>query len=248
MTALHEIIDYCDARLAIDRFEDYCPNGLQVEASQKIERIVTGVTASLALIGAAAEMKADLLLVHHGYFWNNEAAPLAGMKGRRVRALYASNMSLAAYHLPLDAHEELGNNARLGALLGCSNSRPAGDSLLWEGEFPTELAVDELLVRIQGITRREPLLLPGGGHGVRRLAWCTGGAQGKMEKAADLGVDAYLTGEASESNFHVAAERGIHFIAAGHHATERYGIQALGVELENKFDIKHQFIDVFNPV
>ncbi|WP_456416798.1 Nif3-like dinuclear metal center hexameric protein [Thiolapillus sp.] len=248
MTTLHEIIDYCDARLAIDDFADYCPNGLQVEASRKVERIVTGVTASLALIEAAAERKADLLLVHHGYFWKNEAAPLTGVKGRRVRALYASNMSMAAYHLPLDAHEELGNNARLGALLGCVDPRPVGDGLLWGGGFPAELAVDALLARVQEFTGRKPLLLPGGAHGVRRLAWCSGGAQTWVEKAADLGFDAYLSGEASESSFHLAAEREIHFIAAGHHATERYGIQALGAELENKFDLEHQFVDVPNPV
>jgi dinuclear metal center YbgI/SA1388 family protein len=249
MTALCEIIDYCNKRLDIGAFEDYCPNGLQLEASRKIERIVTGVTASRALIEAAVGAQADLLLVHHGYFWKNEAPALTGMKGRRVQALYAANMSLAAYHLPLDAHVELGNNARLGVLLDCPDPQAVGDNgLLWGAEFPDGLAVDTLLTRIHSLTDREPLLLPGGQHDVRRLAWCTGGAQSWAEKAADLGFDTFITGEVSESSFHIAAEREIHFIAAGHHASERYGIQALGTELESKFDIKHQFIDIPNPV
>ncbi len=248
MTALYEIIDYCNTRLDIGAFEDYCPNGLQVEASGSIERIVTGVTASRALIAAAVEAQADLLLVHHGYFWKNEAPALTGMKGRRVQALYAANMSMAAYHLPLDAHLELGNNARLGALLDCPDPQAVSDNgLLWGAEFPEGLAVDALLTRIQALTSREPLLLSGGRHDVRRLAWCTGGAQSWVDKAADMGFDTFITGEVSESSFHIAAEREIHFIAAGHHASERYGIQALGAELENKFNIKHRFIDIPNP-
>ncbi|HDK37601.1 MAG TPA: Nif3-like dinuclear metal center hexameric protein [Thiolapillus brandeum] len=249
MTTLTEIIDYCDRRLDISRFDDYCPNGLQLEAAEEITSIVTGVTASLALVEAAAAAGADLLLVHHGYFWKNEAAPLTGMKGRRIQALYASNMSLAAYHLPLDVHFELGNNARLGALLGCTDPRPlAEEGLLWGAELASALDLGALLTRILAFTGREPLLLPGGKHQVRRLAWCTGGAQSLLEKAADLGFDAFITGEVSEACFHIAAERGIHFIAAGHHATERYGIQALGAELEGKFNIKHEFIDIPSPV
>ena len=249
MAALSEIIDYCDKRLDIGNFDDYCPNGLQVEVAQEISHIVTGVTASLALIEAAAQAGADLLLVHHGYFWKNEASPLTGMKGRRIQALYRSDMSLAAYHLPLDAHPELGNNARLGLLLGCPDPRPIGDDsgLLWGAEYSEEVDRGDLLKKIQSLTGQEPLLLPGGEHGIRRLAWCTGGAQSWVDKAADLGFDAYITGEVSEASFHIAAERRIHFVAAGHHATERYGIQALGAELENNFNIKHEFIDIANP-
>lgn len=249
MTALYKIIDYCNKRLDIGAFEDYCPNGLQLEASRNIERIVTGVTASRALIAAASKVGADLLLVHHGYFWKNEAPALTGMKGRRVQALYAANMSMAAYHLPLDAHVELGNNARLGVLLDCPEPQAVSDNgLLWGAEFPDGLPLNALLTRIHALTRREPLLLSGGRHDVHRLAWCTGGAQSWVDKAADMGFDTFITGEVSESSFHIAAERKIHFIAAGHHATERYGIQALGAELENKFNIKHEFIDIPNPV
>ncbi|WP_456408095.1 Nif3-like dinuclear metal center hexameric protein [Thiolapillus sp.] len=249
MATLSEIIEYCDRRLETDAFEDYCPNGLQVEVSQEIECIVTGVTASLALIEAAEKAGADLLLAHHGYFWKNEAAPLTGMKGRRVQALYAAKMSLAAYHLPLDAHVTLGNNAQLGDLLGFPDPRAVAENgLLWASEFHNECSADEILNKIQSLTGREPLLLCGGSHPIRRIAWCTGGAQGWVDKAADLGFDAFITGEASESSFHAAAERGIHFFAAGHHATERYGIQALGRELAEKFNIKHKFVDIFNPV
>jgi len=250
MAALSELIEYCNSRLDAGSFEDYCPNGLQVEASLEVSRVVTGVTASLALIEAAAAAGAELLLVHHGYFWKNEAPPLTGMKGRRIQALYRYGMSLAAYHLPLDAHAQIGNNACLGGLLGCTGAKSieGENGLLWGSEFSSALAIDALLAKVQEITGREPLLLPGGDHAVRRLAWCTGGAQGWVDKAADLGFDAYLTGEVSETSFHIAAERNIHFIAAGHHATERYGIQALGKELEDKFNVKHEFIDIPNPV
>ena len=249
MAALDELITYCNNRLDIGSYEDYCPNGLQVEASVEVNHVVSGVTASLALIQAAAAAGADLLLTHHGYFWKNEALPLSGMKGRRIQALYQHGISLAAYHLPLDAHPAIGNNALLGGLLGCAGQAIEGENgLLWGAEFPEPMSVDTLLHKVRKLTGREPLLLSGGDHPVRRLAWCTGGAQAWLDKAADLGFDAYLTGEASEASFHVAAERHIHFIGAGHHATERYGIQALGRELEDKFNIKHEFIDIVNPV
>ncbi len=249
MPALREIIDHCDSLLEIAGVEDYCPNGLQVEAGEEVRRIVTGVTASLALIEAAAGAGADLLLVHHGYFWKGEAQPLTGMKGRRVRALFAAGLSMAAYHLPLDIHPELGNNAQLGRRLGFAGARPvAADGLLWGSELPEALAIDGLVRRLREFSGREPLLLPGGSHPVRRVAWCTGGAQSLLDRAADLGFDAFITGEVSEASFHIARERGIHFLAAGHHATERHGIQALGAALAGHFRIEHSHIDIPNPV
>ncbi|WP_041065039.1 Nif3-like dinuclear metal center hexameric protein [Thiolapillus brandeum] len=249
MPSVREIIDYCNTRLGITEFEDYCPNGLQVEAGEKVERVVTGVTASLALIEAARDAGADLLLVHHGYFWKGESQPLTGMKGRRVRELFAAGLSMAAYHLPLDAHPELGNNARLGQLLGFPQAGPVtADGLLWGSELSRPMTLETLGRQLQVLTGRPPLLLSGGTHQVARLAWCTGGAQSWLGKAADLDYDAFITGEVSEASFHMAQECNIHFIAAGHHATERYGIQALGAELSDRFGLNHEYIDIPNPV
>ena len=249
MATLREIIDYCDRRLETAEFDDYCPNGLQVEACSEVSRIVTGVTASLALIQAAVELGADLLLVHHGYFWKGEAQPLTGMKGRRVAALFRHGISLAAYHLPLDAHPELGNNAQLGRLLAVEDPRPlTADRLLWGGTLPAAVSLEALGARVQGFTAREPLLIAGGDHSVDRVAWCTGAAQGLIERAADLGFPAFLSGEVSEQTFHVARERGIHYLAAGHHATERHGVRALGEALAETFGVEHRFVDIPNPV
>ena len=250
MTEIAELVAYCADRLAVGAFEDYCPNGLQVQAGDRVSRLISGVTASQALIEAAAARGADALLVHHGYFWKGEAAPLTGMKGRRVATLFRHGISLLAYHLPLDAHPDLGNNRRLGDLLGVVNARPleGQQGLLWCGELPAPLEAPAFAVQVAQILGREPLLVAGGTHPVRRLAWCTGGAQGYIERAADLGVDAYLTGEVSEPTVHTARECGLHFYAAGHHATERYGVQALGAELAARFGISHEFIDIPNPV
>ncbi len=249
MTALERIIDHCDRRLNAPAVEDYCPNGLQVEAGSRVTRVVTGVTASLALIEAAADWEADLLLVHHGYFWKGEAQPLVGMKGRRIAALYRHGISLAAYHLPLDLHPELGNNARLGALLEVVDPAPvSADGLLWGGRLATPLSLDALGERVRRLTGRAPLLVCGGEQEVDRLAWCTGAAQGMIGQAAALGYPAFLSGEISEPTWHLARELGIHYLAAGHHATERYGVQALGEELARAFGLEHRFIDIPNPV
>ena len=249
MIYLKTLLDYCQQRLDTSAFDDYCPNGLQVEGKGEVRHLVTGVTASLALVQAAVEAGADTLLVHHGYFWNNEPAPIVGMKAERIRLLLQHQVNLLAYHLPLDAHPELGNNAKLGELIGCQPCAPvAAGGLLWGGELPGPATSSELADILNRRLGREPLLVPGGEHPIRRLAWCTGGAQGMIEQAADLGFDAYITGEVSESTVHVARERGIHFYAAGHHATERYGVQALGEELAERFDLQHQFIDIPNPV
>jgi dinuclear metal center YbgI/SA1388 family protein len=250
MVGLRDLVDYCDRRLEAARFEDYCPNGLQVEAGGPVARLCTGVTASLALIEAAAADGADALLVHHGYFWRGEPAPLTGMKGRRVRALFAHGLSLLAYHLPLDAHPELGNNRRLGDCLGIADAGPVEgtNGLLWRGRLPAPLSARAWAEAVGVALGRTPLHLPGGPASIRDVAWCTGAAQGQIERAADLGCDAFLSGEVSEHTTHVARERGIHYLAAGHHATERLGVSALGEELARVLGIEHRFIDLDNPV
>lgn len=250
MVGLRELVEYCDRRLEVVRFEDYCPNGLQVEAGGLVVRLCTGVTASLALIEAAAAAGADALLVHHGYFWRAEPAPLTGMKGRRIQALFDHRLSLVAYHLPLDAHPELGNNRQLGACLGIVDAGPVDGSagLLWRGRLPAPVAAGAWAGAVGEVLGRVPLHLPGGPALVQDVAWCTGAAQGQIERAADLGCDAFLSGEVSEHTTHVARERGIHYYAAGHHATERLGVRALGEELARVFGIEHRFVDIDNPV
>ncbi len=249
MAELQAIMAYCEQQLMLTDSGDYCPNGLQVEACHEIKKIVTGVTASLELIERAAAIGANLLLVHHGYFWNHESQPLTGMKGRRIAALYAANLSMAAYHLPLDRHPRLGNNVQLGQKLGISEAAPvAEEGLLWAGKLTPARDIDAFGRQITELTGREPLLIAGGEARIERIAWCTGGAQSYLDQAADLGFDAFLTGEASEYCYHIARERNIHFIAAGHHATERYGVVALGEALAQAFDVEHINVDLFNPI
>lgn len=249
MKNINEIVRYCDQRLSAAEIKDYCPNGLQVEAVSSVSKIVSGVTASLEMIEAAAEAKADLLLVHHGYFWKGEAEPLTGMKGRRVKRLFESGMNLLAYHLPLDRHSELGNNRQLGEKLGFTDVSPiAGhDDLLWQANLEGKQTVTELASTISSVLQREPLVL-GDDKSLNRVAWCTGGAQSYIEKAAAEGCDLFISGEVSEQTMHLAKELGITYIAAGHHATERYGVQALAAELSAKFSLQHEYIDIYNPV
>lgn len=247
MTPINELVAWCDQQLNAAGFSDYCPNGLQVEASTQVGLLVSGVTASQALIDAAVEAGADALLVHHGYFWKGEAQPLVGMKGRRVRRLMTNEISLLAYHLPLDAHAVWGNNRQLGDRLGLVGAPLAEDSLLWQAELAA-VTPEVLATRIARALGREPLLLPGGSEQIRRVGWCTGAAQGYIEQAAAAGCDAFISGEVSEQTAHQAAELGLHYFAAGHHATERYGVQALGEALVAQFGIRHRFIDIPNPV
>ena len=241
---------YCNELLDAGSFEDYGPNGIQVDAAESpVKRIVSAVTASQAAIEAAIEARAELLLVHHGYFWKGEPAPLTGIKGRRVGTLFRSGITLMAYHLPLDAHPRLGNNFLLGEALGIQNAAPTdGQGLLWSGELPAEETPQELAARIQQALDREPLHLPGGGEAIRRVGWCSGAAQAHIEQAAALGLDAFISGEVSEQTLHLARELGIHYFAAGHHATERFGVRALGEHLAAEFDLEHRFVDVPNPV
>ncbi len=242
--------NYCNELLDAGSFEDYCPNGLQVDAAESpIKRIVSAVTASQAAIDAALEAQAELLLVHHGYFWKGEPAPLTGIKGRRVGTLFRNGISLMAYHLPLDAHPRLGNNVLLGESLGIQDSAPADEQgLLWSGALPTEETAQEFGARIQQALGRESLHLPGGGEAIHRVGWCSGAAQGHIEQAAALGLDAFVSGEVSEQTLHLARELGVHYFAAGHHATERFGVQALGEHLASEFGLEYQFVDIPNPV
>ncbi len=237
------------------RFRDYAPNGLQVEGRDTLRHVVTGVTASLALIEEALRRGADTLLVHHGWFWKNEDARVCGARRARLASVLRHELNLFAYHLPLDAHPTLGNNAQLARVLGFTPSRNAegapltcGPSdLMWLGECAPQ-SLDALAQHIGTRLGRPALALGDGNKRIARLAWCTGGAQSMMDAAIAQGVDAFITGEASEQNFHQAQESGTAFIAAGHHATERYGAQALGQALAQEFGIQVDFVDLFNPV
>lgn len=246
---LRELVASIDGILEPWRFKDYAPNGLQVEGRAEVRKVVAGVTASQALIDEAVARQADAILVHHGYFWKGEDACLTGIKRRRVKSLLEHGISLLAYHLPLDAHPELGNNATLARRLGWVASGQTGEqSLLWHGSLPAPQDAGQLREHISARLGREALLLGREGKPVSRVAWCSGGAQGFFAEAIGLGVDAFITGEVSEQNYHMALECDVAFIAAGHHATERYGVQALGAEVANINGINVEFVDLANPV
>lgn len=239
---------YLARLLDVARFRDYSPNGLQVEGRADIARIVTGVTANAALIEAAIVAKADAVIVHHGWFWRNEDPRLVGMKRRRVGLLLAHDISLFGYHLPLDAHPKLGNNAQLARKLGWQVRGWAGDQgIVAHGVPGKPTTLGRLAAGVERALGRAPLVVGDPSRRIRRLAWCTGGAQGFIETAVSLGVDAFLTGEVSEQTVHVARECGVAFIAAGHHATECDGVRALGEHLARRFGIVHTFVDIPNP-
>lgn len=248
MVALKTLVDAADSLLDINRFKDYAPNGLQLEGKSEVYKIVSGVTASQALIDSAIEANADVILVHHGWFWRGEDQRIVGMKKRRIKALLENDISMLGYHLPLDAHPALGNNAQLAKRLGfirdgAMNAEGVGDY----GHLEKALAVDELSQLMQQNLHRKPTVVVGGEHAIETVAWCTGGAQSYIGQAIALGVDAFVSGEISEQTTHEARENGIHYFAAGHHATERYGAPALGAYLAEQFGIEHQFIDIDNP-
>ncbi|MEP4148351.1 MAG: Nif3-like dinuclear metal center hexameric protein [Halioglobus sp.] len=249
-TPLKILIDWLDETLQPGSFRDYCPNGLQVEGSAQVAKLATGVTANQAVLDKAIEWGADALLVHHGYFWKGESEPVVGMKRKRLGALLANEVSLLAYHLPLDAHPTLGNNARLGVLLGIKAHAPLQPEEPFSVGNVGELQVSagELCDKLQSLTGREPLLIGNRERALKRIAWCTGAAQSYIDAAVAAGADAFITGEISEQTVHVAREEGIAFIAAGHHATERYGVQAVGEAVAEKFSLQHQFFDEDNPV
>ena len=244
-----QLNDFLDALLHPSAYADYCPNGLQVEGKSHIKHLVTGVTASQALVDAAIAEEADAILVHHGYFWRSEDPCVVGIKAQRLRALLAAEMNLFAYHLPLDCHPELGNNVTLGHLMGVADPSPLvaseAELPLYTGRLPAAIPVEQLADKLAASLDREPLLI---GEGtVQKLVWCTGAGQGYIDRAADAGADVFITGEISEQTVHVARERGLAFIAAGHHATERYGVQAVGERVASALGCTHRFIDSPNP-
>lgn len=244
-----ELAKYLDDLLGVARFRDYCPNGLQVEGRTEVHRVVTGVTASVALIDAAIAAGADAILVHHGYFWRGEDARITGYRRTRIAKLLGAQINLFAFHLPLDAHPELGNNAQLGARLGFTREASAGEQdMIAIGRVAAPTTLGALGAAIAARLGRTPLVIGDAARVVDRIAWCTGGAQGYFESAAALGVDAYVTGEISEQHVHLARETGVGFIAAGHHATERFGVQALGAHLATRFGLESRFVDIDNPV
>ncbi len=249
--ALTTLVDEADRYLNIGHIADYCPNGLQVEGRPQVRRIVSGVTASQALLDAAVAAEADAILVHHGYFWKGESPCVTGMKQRRLKTLLAHDISLLAYHLPLDVHPEVGNNVQLARQLDIEVEGPLEPdnpkTVGLIGSLAEPMSARDFARRVAEVLGREPLLVEGPGS-VQRIGWCTGGGQGYIDTAIAAGVDLYLTGEASEQTFHSARENDVSFIAAGHHATERYGVQALGDYLARRFAIEHLFIDSPNPI
>ena len=252
MTTRTLLLDYLKDFLNLDQFKDYAPNGLQVEGQMEITRIRTAVTASHAVIEQACRDKASALLVHHGYFWRGEAPEICGMKRQRIAALLKHHMNLFAYHLPVDCHPELGNNACMARRLALTDisMHPIGgtSNLLWTGRLPEAMTADALGVLLNKIYKREPQCISGTSKSIQTLAFCTGGAQDLITEASALGVDAYLSGEVSERTYYQALELGLHYFACGHHATERDGIRALGEHLAMRFDVEHAFIDSDNPV
>lgn len=254
-----DLSEYLFDYLGVAKIKDYCPNGLQVEGRPQIKKIITGVTASLALIERAIEEKADAILVHHGWFWKNDDARVVGQLHDRLKLIMTHDINLFAYHLPLDVHPQLGNNAQLAKMMGWGVSKPSKksplatlgvmDGLIWEGKPATsQKTLGQLARSLASRLGRDPLVVGDLNKPIKRIAWCTGGAQNYIKEASLMKVDAYISGEISESTFHSANEMGVAYIAAGHHATERYGIQALGQHLQKTFRIKHQFIDLPNPV
>ena len=246
---IQELIDYTGQILQVERFRDYCPNGLQVEGRQEVRKIVSGVSASMQLLQAAHAAGADLILVHHGYFWRNEDPVVVGIKRKRLQFLLQHELNLLAYHLPLDAHPEFGNNVQLGRLMGLEVQRWAGEqNLLALSDLAQPQALSDFVQHLAVSLNRAPLVIGDVARQVGRVAWCTGAAQSYMELAISQGVDVFISGEISEQTVHLARESGVAYIAAGHHATERYGVQALGRHLAERFGLEHTFIDIDNPV
>ena len=244
-----DLTRYLDTLLESARYKDYCPNGLQVEGRGEVQRVLAGVTASQALVDAAIARVADTLLVHHGWFWRGEDGRVTGFRKARLQALLGHDINLIGYHLPLDAHPEFGNNAQLAKCLGWALEGHFGDQELGcfgSSSRPGTLA--DLMTQLRSELRREPLVIGDIERPVRRIAWCSGGAQSYFEEAIGLSVDVFVSGEISEPHVHLARETGVAYIAAGHHATERFGVQALAVHLVERFGIECEFLDIDNPV
>ena len=256
---VQDLLSWLDLQLKPALFQDYAPNGLQVQGKPEINKVITGVTASARLLEIAAEKGADAVLVHHGWFWKGESPCIVGSKHQRVALAIRHGLNVIGYHLPLDAHPLWGNNAQLARVLGLVPDRdPAGGDapvtfgrggLIWSGRLPAGVdTLGQLGQRIAQELGRAPLLIGNTEQLRQRIAWCTGGAQGMFEEAIAQGVDIYLTGEASEQVYHQAMESGVAYIAAGHHATERYGVQALGQAVAAQFGVEVEYVELPNPV
>ena len=252
MATLADIIQWCDSTLKSHEFKDYAPNGLQIEGKTEVNKIVCAVTASQTAIDAAIAQGADLLLVHHGYFWKGEAYPITGMRGKRIKSLIQHDISLLAYHLPLDSHPSLGNNAAIADLLKLeriealdpSERHPIGNI----GYLNQPMPVEEFKKFVSEKLKFDVTHLPADKTMIEKVGFCTGGAQDFIVKAAEQGCDAYISGEVSERTFYEAKELGIHYFACGHHATERYGVQRLGQAISEQFDIEYVYFELNNPI
>lgn len=241
-----QLTQYLAELLAVESFKDYCPNGLQVEGKSDIKNIICGVSANLELIQSAITNNADAIIVHHGLFWHKDTRAITGAMRKKIALLLAHNINLYAYHLPLDAHPKYGNNIELARILNIKNPKPIPNSLLWQGNI--DITIADFITHITNQLDRKPLVVGVKKQRLTNIAWCSGGAQNYLVDAINLGVDVYLSGEISEQNTYTALENNITYISAGHHATERYGVQALSRHLADKFAIKHQFIDINNIV
>lgn len=246
-----QLVQLLNEKLAIAQIRDYCPNGLQVEGRRTIRKVLTGVTASQALLDRAVEEQADAVIVHHGYFWKGEASEITGMKKRRLQTLLRHDINLLAYHLPLDVHPVLGNNAQLGALLALNEIQPLQSvepcGVVQQATLASACTLAQIAAQLSDALGRQLLVHDAGIGQISRLAWCTGGGQGYITQAAAAGAQLFISGEVSEQTIHSANELGIHFIAAGHHATERYGIKALGEWLAAQTGVEVVFADLYNP-
>lgn len=249
MAHRNELESHLHTLLEVPRFRDYGPNGLQIEGKPEVQRLVTGVTASLALIEAAIDAGADALLVHHGLFWRGQDGRIVGWMNARIARLLAHEINLYAYHLPLDAHPSLGNNAQLGLQMGwqCEARFGEQDLGMIGSTHPQAQDAASLGAALAERLQRTPVVVPGDGRPLRRIAWCTGGAQSWFEAAVAAGADAYVSGEISEPQAHLARETGVAYFACGHHATERGGAAAVGAYLADTFGLEHRFIDLPNP-
>ena len=243
-----ELVDYLANSMAVASFKDYCPNGLQVEGKRQIQKLAFAVTASQNAIRMATEWGADAMLVHHGLFWRNDDPCIVGIQKQRIQSLLNANMNLLAYHLPLDVHKTWGNNVALGEQLRFKKARAlSGDGLIWATTLAVPLSAKALADRLSLCLKREPLIVGDLARPLKTIAWCTGGAQSYLDKAIALGADAFISGEISEQTTHLARETGVVFACAGHHATERYGVQALAKHLQSRFNLECRFFDDDNP-
>ena len=252
MAKLQDIIQWCDQTLKSPEFKDYAPNGLQIEGKTEVRKILAAVTASQDAIDAAIRENADLLLVHHGYFWKGEAYPITGMRGKRIKSLIQHDISLLAYHLPLDSHPSLGNNAAIADLLKLeriealdpSERHPIGNIGYLNQPMPVEVFKKFVSEKL----KVDAIHLPADKTMIEKVGFCTGGAQDFIVKAAEQSCDAYISGEVSERTFYEAKELGVHYFACGHHATERYGVQRLGQAISEQFDIEYIYFELNNPI